>query len=230
MNIVPRNLLRLNLIRAIIVFVLPILFYTYLFTPKTLYADFYFWTYKFQSYSSFSVFTYILVQKLYALVLVSIWFITISDKWKYTLIPTIISLAYLISDMFFRESGYNLIYFFGMILGFAYILFLLYLSRKYQLNAIEKVNILVFDISKLLLLSFNEKRIFKEKSNIFNSEKLNNNSVISIGRLNLRIKYLQSFLEYKNNSILNLWGRKESLNLGLLIIILLSPSLFLYTT
>lgn len=227
MNIVPRNLLRLNLIIAIIVFVLPILFYTYLFAPKTLYADFYFWTYKFQSYSSFSVFTYILVQKLYALVFVSIWFITISDRWKYSLIPTLISLAYLISDMFFRESGYNLIYFFGMILGFAYILFLLYLSRKYQLNAIEKVNILVFDISKLLLLSFNEKRIFKEKSNIFNSEKLNNNSVTSIGRLNLRIKYLQSFLEYKNKFVLSLIEHKESRGFVIIIILLFSPHYFL---
>ncbi|QXP53356.1 hypothetical protein [Cellulophaga sp. HaHa_2_1] len=71
-----------------------------------------------------------------------------------------------------------------MILGFAYILFLVYLSRKYQLNAIEKVNVLVFDISKLLLLSFNEKRIFKEKSDIFNSEKFNNSSGTSIDRLN----------------------------------------------
>jgi hypothetical protein len=129
--------------------------------------------------------------------------------------------------MFFRESGYNLIYFFGMILGFAYILFLLYLSRKYQLNAIEKVNILVFDISKLLLLSFNEKRIFKEKSNIFNSEKLNNNSVTSIGRLNLRIKYLQSFLEYKNKFVLSLIEHKESRGFVIIIILLFSPHYFL---
>ncbi|QXP54380.1 hypothetical protein H0I25_09770 [Cellulophaga sp. HaHa_2_95] len=113
-----------------------------------------------------------------------------------------------------------------MILGFAYILFLVYLSRKYQLNAIEKVNVLVFDISKLLLLSFNEKRIFKEKSDIFNSENLNNNSGTSIGRLNLRIKYLQSFLEYKNKFVLSLIEHKESRGLVITIILLFSPSLF----
>ncbi|WP_158979188.1 hypothetical protein [Cellulophaga sp. L1A9] len=167
-----------------------------------------------------------MIQKLYVLVFISIWFITISDWWKYSLVPIIMSLAYLISDMFFRESGYTHIYFFGIMLGLIYVLFLSFLSRKYQFNAIEKVRFLVFDISKLLFLGLQEKKIYIEKKDNFNSEKFESISNMHQNSLNFKIKNLQSFLRYKNKSVLNLKERKESFNLGLVIIILLSPFLF----
>ncbi len=226
MNIVPRNLLRLNLIIAIIVFVLPILSYTYLFTPRTQQIDLIFWKYELQSYSSFHMFVYMMIQKLYVLVFVSIWFITISDWWKYILIPIIISLAYLISDMFFRESGYAFIYFFGIILGFVYISFLIFLSKKYQLTVIEKVEILVFDISKLLFLGFKEKKRYVEKKGLFKSDKFYNKSDIDQDKLFAKIKYLQSLLIYKNRTFLKFKKHKGSSHLIIVLILLFSPLLF----
>jgi hypothetical protein len=226
LNILPRNLLRLNLIIAIIVLILPLFCYTYLFAPQTLCVDLFFWKYEMQSYSSFRIFVFMMIQKLYVLLFVSIWFITISDWWKYSLLPIIMSLAYLISDMFFRELGYILIYFFGILLGLMYITVLIFLSKKYQINAIEKVKILVFDMSKLLFLGLKEKKIFIEKRDNFNLEKFYSNTNFHQDKLNLRIKDLQSFLRYKNKSVLNLKDGKDSYHLGFVIIILLSPILF----
>jgi hypothetical protein len=229
LNILPRNLLRLNLIIAIIVFCLPLVIYSYLLFPKVDVIDFGFWKYELKKFSSLYILISVFVNKLYVLLFVSIWFITILNRWKNALFSVIIGVFIWFSEMFYKESNDILLScFLGAVLLSFLILFLLRLSQKYKFHEIEKIKILFFDILNLINIGNDERQVFNNKNKITNLISIVRTDDNEKTSLYKRIQELEVFLKLSSKKSISTWinNANSSIKAGIIFVLILSPTLF----
>ncbi|ADV51416.1 hypothetical protein Celal_4174 [Cellulophaga algicola DSM 14237] len=154
-----------------------LIIYSYLLIPDVKVFNLFFW--KFSMDESIDLNFIIYCKKTYVIAFVSVWFLTISDRWKYCLAPLLVYMCFRISEVVIVELNLNFnSYIFGIMVGLLYCFLLNQFDKKFEFNTVEKIKILVFDITNLFYLSYVERKFFINKRDLFTSKKIIKRKVI----------------------------------------------------
>ena len=222
MKIIPRKLLKLNLLLAILVFCLPVLLYIYLLFPRTTILDLWFFSYEIQHFKNAEYLIYFLFGKFYVIVILSIWFLTISNWWRCLILPTIIYFVFQLNQIIVQELEVEQnINFVGCGLGVCYSILLHLVYRRSKIFKVTFIQLLTYDILKLLKTNFKEKRIFDIKSRLFTDKAAKTTSIYEKNSLIEEVRKLEMHLLYNNKLPLFKHGNKSNGKAGYFIAVLL---------
>ncbi len=88
-------------------------------------------------------------------------------------------MCFRISEVVIVELNLNFnSYIFGIMVGLLYCFLLNQFDKKFEFNTVEKIKILVFDITNLFYLSYVERKFFINKRDLFTSKKIIKRKVI----------------------------------------------------
>ncbi len=202
MKIIPKKLLKLNLLLAIIVFCLPFLLYLYLLFPRTTALDFCFYSYEIQNFKNAEYLTYFIFGNLYVIVFLSIWFLSISDWWRFLIFPSIIYTIFQLNQIIVQEFEIEQnIYGVGYFLGICYSLVLHLIYRRSKIFKVTYIKLLTYNIVQLLKTTFQEKEIVEAKSSLFTDNSSKTTTKHGKSKLLHQIKKLESHLTYTNRPL-----------------------------
>ncbi|ADV51417.1 hypothetical protein Celal_4175 [Cellulophaga algicola DSM 14237] len=187
---------------AVIVFCLPLILYAYLLIPENQYLDLYIFQYKVEAFKNARFFLFFLFQKVYIILFITIWFLTIADWWRYFLLPSIVLVILQLYSILEIEYGLQENYVaVGIGMGVFYSILLHLVHGKSKIYFANTIHMITFDIIKLLFNYSNEKKIVNLKQKLIEEQDFNNTVSIERNDLNFKVKTLESYLAYNGSFI-----------------------------
>jgi hypothetical protein len=195
LKILHKKLLKLNLFLAFIIFCLPAFLYFYLLFSKTTIINFCLFSYEVQNFKNAQYLIYFLSGNFYIILFLSVWFLTISDWWRYFLLPTIVFVIFqlypIIEDVIGVQQNYAFV---GLGIGVLYSVLLHLVHRKSKIYMADSIHMITFDIIKLLSNYSNEKRIVNLKQKFIANQGFEIPKDSERNNLNIKVKALESYL------------------------------------
>ncbi|SDE83167.1 hypothetical protein [Cellulophaga baltica] len=222
MKIIPKKLLKLNLLLAIIVFCLPFIMYAYLLIPEIKVVNFLFFSYELQNFENAHLFIFFLFGKFYIILFLSIWFLTIIDWWRYFIFPAIVlvslqAYATLESVLGVDKNHVSI----GVGIGVLYVIILQLLHRTLKIYRANTIHLLTFDIIKLISSYSSEKKLIILKQKLIDDQNSKNARENQNNRLNHKIKTLQSYLAHNGKLVYKYFAKSLDIKMEYLIVFLL---------